>query len=392
MKGVAGAYTDILDAILVTGLPPLALSGITFVGAVATATLAVANATLRNGDWFTMAGAGGADAALYNGSYRITGYNGTTQFSYTMSGTPSAPASGTLTYAKTAAGWAIAFTAASKRVYRSPNVATPRHFFRVDDSTVVGNVREAYVRCYETMTDADTGVAPTPTVVQQANGSIFNKSITADATARQWYAFVSDYWCQIYVAVGGIAGSYAQPPYAFGHFITRKPSDAYNSCVGGGTAANVAAATSIGSTAFSQSVSSGAVTAIALCPLYIARAYNQTGGSIAGGVWDSGGGAAHQIGVTGAFAGGIAYPNGPDGALDIAPVAIVEFTGAAFHVRGYVPGMYAHRHAALPQSNGDLVTGVDALPGRTLIAINGAIAPSGSIILSNIHHDLTGPW
>jgi hypothetical protein len=74
----------------------VAVSTLTHVGAVATVTTATAHG-LVDKNKVTISGATGADGLLYNGTFVID-VTGTTTFTYTMTGTPTADAAGTIVY------------------------------------------------------------------------------------------------------------------------------------------------------------------------------------------------------------------------------------------------------------------------------------------------------
>jgi uncharacterized repeat protein (TIGR01451 family) len=95
----AGVYTSLSDANDADqGTVPVALtvSALARVGTTATATTTTAHGYIL-GQTVTIAGATGADAGLYNGTFTITGILSGYQFTYTMAGTPVAsPATGTI--------------------------------------------------------------------------------------------------------------------------------------------------------------------------------------------------------------------------------------------------------------------------------------------------------
>lgn len=95
MTNAAGAKLSMLRFALVLGaLTPWSISSITRSGTTATATV-ISTANLLNGLSVTISGATGGDAALYNGTFAITIASATT-FTYTMGGTPTGSATGTL--------------------------------------------------------------------------------------------------------------------------------------------------------------------------------------------------------------------------------------------------------------------------------------------------------
>jgi len=94
---------------------------------------------------------------------------------------------------KASLGWskpgAITHTA-TKAVYLNGASAYAQRYYRIlDDGSHANGGREASVRGYLTMSDADTGTLPFPTVAQQANGLQILKSDLVDGSSRRWYAY-----------------------------------------------------------------------------------------------------------------------------------------------------------------------------------------------------------
>lgn len=394
LTGQAGKLTDLLDACLVNGYATASVTGITRSSTTATVTIA-ANTTLRTGDYITISGASETD---YNVTAQITVLSGT-QFTYAVSNSPTTPATGTILYAKAAAGWATAYTGTNKRAYRSPNGASNRFYVRVDDSTTVGNVREAKARGYETMSDVDTGTGPFPTVAQAADGVNWNKSSTADSTARPWFLWADDKTFYFIPQVNGsLSSGTTSPLLGFGHFNSYKSADVFNTFIGGTAVTNYtgSAAMAGAGSGLLFSVAWGA-TATAYTPIYIARSYSQTGGSIAGALFDSRTYAAPTTAssIIGASTSGVPYPNGPDSGLWLCPIFVVDFTGAVFNIRGRLPGLFSHMHSSLPQATYDTVTGVVGLSGLTLMAAETTnyAAVAGNVTAKGlVYIDTTGPW
>jgi len=74
---------------------PISVSSITRVGTTATVTTGAVHG-LSTGQWVGITGATGADATLYNGVFQVT-VTDTTHYTYTMTGTPTGSATGTIT-------------------------------------------------------------------------------------------------------------------------------------------------------------------------------------------------------------------------------------------------------------------------------------------------------
>ncbi len=393
LTGQVGKLTDLLDACLVNGYATASVTGITRSGSTATATIAT-NSTLVTGDYITISGANETD---YNVTAQITVLS-STQFTYAVSNSPTTPATGTILYKKAAAGWATAFTGTNKRAYRSPNGASNRFYVRVDDSTTVGNVREAYARGYETMSDVDTGTGPFPTVAQLANGVTWNKSITADATARPWTLVADDKTFYLVIKPqSSTAAATSTITCGFGHFTSYKAGDGFNTFIGGANVSNFTGGSNIAGSGSGLQLMNNWGTTAASYTLYIARAYSQVGGAIQSGLFNgqSYGASATATSCLGTSTSAMPYPNGPDSGLWVSPVFLLDFSGTTMNVRGALPGFYGHLHNTLPQATYDLVTGVVGLSGKTLMAVEtsnyGAIA--GSVTARGlIHFDITGSW
>ncbi len=99
--GTVGSAINLFNACLKDGYNfTVTITSLTRSGTTATATVSTADALkLATGNILTVAGVtgpGGGDPALYNGTFQIT-YGGALTFTYTMAGTPSGSATGTIT-------------------------------------------------------------------------------------------------------------------------------------------------------------------------------------------------------------------------------------------------------------------------------------------------------
>lgn len=119
--------------------------------------------------------------------------------------------------------WEKVFSGTNKAVYRAK--AGERRYIRVDDS----GTNTMFIRCYESMTDVDTGTDPFPTVAQRAASVyFFVKSSTANATSRAWVAVGdSRFFILTSLADGNVAGS----RLAFGEATLHDAADAYPTLV-----------------------------------------------------------------------------------------------------------------------------------------------------------------
>lgn len=393
LTGQAGKLTDLLDTCLVDGYTTASVSGITRSSVTATATIA-ANTTLRTGDWVTISGANETD---YNVTAQITVLS-STQFTYTVANSPTTPATGTILYKKAAAGWATAYTGTNVRAYRSPNTAGCRPYLRIDDNTLV-NVREAYVRGYMAMTDINTGTDPFPTTTQSTNGLTWNKSSTADATARTWALIADDKTLYLFINPSFLANNAA---FGFGHFNSFKPGDGFNAFIAGNAITNWTTTSSV-TTGYSG-LCYGAelnVTAANTAMLYIPRSYTQIGSCVAAAAYNGYNTAVGSNGLAVPFGGmttattstALQYPNGPDSGFWCTPLRILDYQNSLANIRGTFPGVYTSLHLNLSHSTYDIIDGVLGLTGVSLVAIGiSANSANGLDARGMLHIDITGPW
>src|SRR3569623_439796 len=172
LSGSAGNLISLLDAVLVNGFNLKSVASITRSGSTATATVSAGHG-FRENDVVLQAGAGQTE---YNGEFRIFNVPSTT-YQFPVTGSPTTPATGTITAKIAPAGWTQSFTGTNKAAYKSADVTATGCLLRVDDSTA----KYASVAGYESMTDIDTGSGAFADTI-----SVINKSSTADAATRPW--------------------------------------------------------------------------------------------------------------------------------------------------------------------------------------------------------------
>lgn len=360
--------------------PSFGISSITRSGTTVTVTLSQANSTLLTNDWVTIAGAVETD---YNGEHQITATSGTT-FTYQIATTPSSPATGTLTYYKSPAGWTEAFTGTNKSAFRGGATNNSAQFYlRVDDGNTVvttGGAKQALVRGYVAMTDVDTGTEPFPTVAQMTNGGYWLKSSTADQTnARAWIIVADDrfFYINIYTAGAVYTASTNATTFGFGWFPSYKSGDAYNCLISGGVQDG-----NIGSGSTPQGLIGQGSSLAAAGGSYLPRSYPQSGASVGWCAFASST-VANPICACLSSMVNVGYPNGADQAMLFNPVQVVE-NG----FRGAMPGAYSHFHNSFPFNPNDTITGVAQLPGVTMLCL---WCNSGGV-QGAINVDITGPW
>jgi hypothetical protein len=332
LNGTAGALITVLDALLVNGYNSKTIT-ITRSGATATA-----NCTSHGFNAMQTVLISGADQAEYNGEFKILAITDANNFTFTVSGSPATPATGTITCVVAPLGWTKTYSGTNKAAYRQKS-GTNQFYLRVDDS----NAQNSQFRGYEAMTDVDTGTGPFPTTAQFALGSglYFYKSITADATARTW-----KFWSngKIFYFQGVHGTSAPRSNFiGFGDFHSYLAGDVYNTIVlGEVTASNVSASSF---TTLSSSMANTRTGA------YIPRNYANTAGAILVhiGSTDYNSGGATQISV-----GNMTYPNPISGGAVLHRIRIGETAVAS--ARGLLPGLWTLAHSK-PFNDGDTFSG-----------------------------------
>jgi hypothetical protein len=379
LTGQVGSLITLLNKCLVDGYTAVAVTSITRSGSTATATLASSDSTLFTGAYIAMAG---ATQTEYNGTFQITVVD-PTHFTFTVSGTPATPATGSPTYAKAGLGWAKPFAAGTNaQTYRSADGASDRFYLQVvDNGATAGGAREAQVYGAEVMSADQTVTSGRfPTAAQAASGLCCRKSTTADATARAWTLIGDDRTFYFITSTADAAGP--NPGFAFGHFISFKAGDAFKTFILGTPVFNVS---NTASGWAATTVAGGAATNI-----WLARSYTQTGTAI-NVVMSPLVGSSTSTTVLGVSSSGsgvgavLTYPNPADSGLYVVPVLVTDSSFAA--LRGRLPGFYAPLHAA-PFTLYDESTGINGLSGVTLAAV---------LLTSNANQgqglfDKFGPW
>jgi hypothetical protein len=276
---------------------------------------------------------------------------------------------GTTPNVKAPLGWTEEFTGANKAVFRNNPVTGTGVYVRVvdDGSAAAGSsARSASLRCYKLMSDIDTGVDAAPMVSQLANGAIWGKSVTLDATARAWWAIGNERCLYLFVAQSGLALSAASPHFV-GDFVSYKPGDAYNYFVETPNVTSYDGNTSITQSrlfvspvTLDNTPSAGS----AACPGYFGRSYTAAVGALLAITLQTAD-RANTSGALGGDAHSMPYPPPVNGALWVDRARLGE--GGAV-IRGILPGIYVPMHV---QPFADLANVSDLAglpPGLQLLA------------------------
>lgn len=363
LSGTAGSLIAVLDACLVNGWGLITATSVVVSGGVATATFAAGHSF----EPLSVALVTGATPAGLNGEQRIT-TTSTNTISWATT-VADGTATGTITVKLAPAGWQK-LSGTNKAAYKSLSPSASGCWARIDDSSA----RVARLRAFETMTDADTGIGPTPTDGQVTGGLYVAKSNTSDSTVRKWIVVASDRGVLLLTAYyGGYVNDYSS--YFFGDFPSLKAGDAYNFAVVADTS----------DSSSSQYVGFNALTYnSSFTGVYIVRSYTQAGGSMPA--------ILRKPGLVTNGSGDVGNPPGPNpinNSLDVIPTLIYEGTAANAPRRGTIPGIYGIPHAlGSGYDNKQQITAVVDLPGHVLIGVRYYTVSNGS----RFAVDITGPW
>jgi hypothetical protein len=271
----------------------------------------------------------------------------------------------------TGQSWTKEFTGTNKAVYRAPS--GNRFYLRVDDNgTGTGGAKEALIRGGEAMSDVDTfTLNPFPDATQSAltaDSLVFRKSATADATTRNYQIFADDR--TVILVIKSEASTWWNGPWLFGDFYSVVASDGFRSCLLGRAAENTTATTS---DPFNAPLDNFANSAAGTVGHFIARSYLGVGTSIPSRRLSD----AKFQGVA-CMSGLVKAPNAPNGGIYLSRQHFQEHTGGVFHYRGRLRGIWGWCHDTFPYADGDTISGVGELAGKTFQLIN-PIAGAGSV-------------
>lgn len=151
-----GVLVTMLDACLINGFNTQNPTAVTRSGSTVTMTFSGGGHGFLQHQVILVSG---ANQPEYNGEQRVTAVTGTT-VTFTIAGTPTSPATGTIAVKTAALGFEKPFSGTNKAVYRSPNVTSSRLFLRVDNSLAAGWdaswAKFGKVTIADAMSDVDT--------------------------------------------------------------------------------------------------------------------------------------------------------------------------------------------------------------------------------------------
>lgn len=376
LNGNSASLITVLDAVLVNGYNTLSVSSITRSGSTATVTTSTAHDFVTNDS----VAISGATETEYNGKFRIT-RTGSTTFTYTVTGTPSTPATGTITCKRASAGFEKKYTGTEKAVYRSTRSDSNKHYLRVvDDSTGGASYKSALCYSWESMDDVDTGTvgAPTP------NGRHWPKSLTSDSTAR-WWCIITDGRLVYYFVgtdVGKTNASVSNTAQCcWGDFKSFKAGDIYN-VIHCGTDAYTNSSIKQD---LALSVMGTSDYFYAIGYINVARAFTAAA-SVVNNVYIL---ACRSFQVFGSSSGVVPFPNLADAGFYMAPSVLVEPTYQTF--RGLLPGVFEPYHGRCFPNN-TVFDGVSGMDDRQFLMLYGQHATFIACFVLDITGNASGEW
>jgi len=272
------------------------------------------------------------------------------------------------------AGWTQPYEGTSKGVFKQG--AGCGFYLRVlDDGSATAGAKEGIIRGFETMSDVDTGLQAFPTTGQQATGLFVRKSDTADTTTRPWIVFADSKTFYMFVQTGLVATVYTAG-WMFGDFHSLRSGDAYNCAI-----IARASSSSIDTPANDKldilGAQSGALSA--QTANYIARGYNQQGGSVncgkQGGMFLAPASTTQPVGGSST---GLIFPNPTDGLFYVSRVYITDAsTNPSTSLRGWLRGFYSSQHDGSKVPFDFTMSGTGTLAGKTLWILGSQSGNSG---------------
>lgn len=269
-------------------------------------------------------------------------------------------------------GWAAPFSATNRRAYRAP--AGNRHCLQVDDDARTPSAAaSAKLTAWETLAGFDDG--------QHRYGNpvhVIFKSLTANATQRHWCLVGDDRAFYFFPSPDtGIT-----KPAFFGDLLSLIDPDPFCSAI---MAPDDDGGSITISLDFAELNSSFGVSA----NRYISRRYNLIPGHANIGFC----GVSPPVGASvqmGGSAFTFPYPTPANNGLAVSPpVLVYEQASPGVVLRATMPGLRYPLHNR-PLADWTTISGIESLPGRTLIA-----AGSTSVFSANTGQvliDITGPW
>lgn len=273
--------------------------------------------------------------------------------------------------AKTAAGWVKSFSGTNKAAYRQGSGSNEFYLRVQDDGPGLGTAKEARITGYEAMTTVDAGTGPFPnTTLGVASTAMFvaRKSATADATARAWIVVADARTVYVRVLAGDAASMYCG--FSFGEFYSLVNSDGFRCFIQGRPTEN----SGTSSVDRSGAITTGVTTS--LTGTCLARGHSGLGGPVAPAF---SGDSAKGSSLGTITLGSIPFTNPSDGGLYLSQLWISDPTTAPIYgIRGRLRGLWHFLHPYASVADGDTVTGVGSLSGRTFLFLKAVTDQTGN--------------
>lgn len=250
-------------------------------------------------------------------------------------------------------GWSKAYSGTNKAIYRQ--AAGNQLYLRVNDNGAgTGGAKEALVKGCESASDVDTVTNPFPTASQitlTENSLTFRKSASVDATNRPYVLYADDR--TFIFAIKSESNDYYMGPWYFGDIYSLAANDGWRTML-------IAKPVENGSSGEYFGVIDSLLTDSALPGHFIARSY--LGGPTAVPTGRLNGYRLHE---TNPMRGMTLGPNPADGGIYFTRNWITEYTASQWVLRGRLRGIWCHAHSNFPYVDGDTVSSIANLPGKT---------------------------
>lgn len=378
-----GKLTDLLDAVLVDGYGSGTASSVTRSGDIATVTLTAHG--FNTGDYVEVSG---AVQTAYNGKVKVT-VSSSSVFTYTVTGTPTTPATGTILAKRAAVGWAKTTIGTNYKAYRQPSGSN--QFYLVCED----NDDDLYSQVYGAESlDSGNANAPLSTFpkeqvvnsVRFPRTYVVPRSWTAESnksTARSWYLVTNGKF--VIFIIGYVSSSYYGNGFLFGDCDPFGASDSAFTIMAGSCEATVASTRAAISaddfdvrTAVSV-INPGIINSSYAIDVRFCSARNSSGsGACSPIIYNVGINAIINSSAAGVLSATFdsylapPYPCPISGGLNYSPIQIFEppsSCGGAHSTsspRGIVPGMIVPYHSGM-DTDGTIIDGVGANAGRKWI-------------------------
>lgn len=385
LSGTAGSLISVLDACLVTGFNTVTVASATFSAGTVTLNISAGHHFVVD-QYITVSGANEAD---YNGTFKVTAAT-TTTVQYAITGTPTSPATGTITAKVAPLGWTKPFSDAGNHAAYRP-AAGNRLYLRIDDNGPVTtgsyglSYRTAEAYMLEDMTDINTWTPATGYAK-----CYIRKAQNLTTTARPWiligdekrfYLFIN--WSETYPDV--------YSPYFFGDIVSFKSGDVWNTLLIGhyGLSSDSYNPNNYNVGAGLYNLSNTSINK----GILLVKSSLQSGGYISGLLVN---GCQYRTDTYWQFGTDkIAYPNSADNGLFFQPVFVQEQTNLP-NIRGSMPGLWAPFQLPIVSAGyGQFICSIGGV-SRTILVVRCGVPYDGNnsniTPYSNPSIDLTGPW